>query len=45
VKKKYTKIVTLEMEQEVLNGGDWRFVKWGFVRERLGSSYNPWKAT
>jgi hypothetical protein len=27
VKKKYTKIVTLEMEQEVLNGGDWRFVK------------------
>ena len=27
VQEKYTKIVTLEMEQEVWNGGDWRFVK------------------
>ena len=26
-KKKYAKIVTLEIEQEVWNGGEWRFAK------------------
>jgi hypothetical protein len=41
VKIKFSKIVTLEIEQEVWNGGDWRFVKREIVREKLESSYNP----